>query len=377
MSIIDRRNLKKKSVVNRQRFIKRYKRHIQRKVADISRNKGITDAAENRDITLDKEDVTEPNFRNDSTRGRKKHVLTGNETLGKGDQIKRPPEEQGQGAGDSGEDTDSFTFTLTKEEFLDIYFADLHLPDFIKESLIGSDKYKWKRHGYNKDGTPSRLDLLKTLKQALARRIATKSSRYLDDIDLRYKHYTKQPYPIKEAVMFCLMDVSGSMGETEKDWSKRFFLLVYLFLEKNYQKVTVRFIRHTSEAEEVDEQEFFYGRKSGGTIVSSGLNAILDIIDRDYDLTTTNIYVTQASDGDNFGIDSEPTLVALEKLLSKVQYMAYIQVETYTASRFYRGTSLYTLYHDMIKSHKNFNGAVVQGASEIYPALRELFGDTE
>ena len=134
----------------------------------------------------------------------------------------------------------------------------------------------------------------------MARRIATQSKRYLDDIDLRYKHFTKKPFPVKQAVMICLMDVSGSMGEFEKNMAKKFYILLYLFLNKVYKNVEVIFISHTTSAAEVTEHEFFYSQENGGTIVSTGLQLAKNIIDERIDTSATNVYIAQASDGDNW-----------------------------------------------------------------------------
>ena len=108
--------------------------------------------------------------------------------------------------------------------------------------------------------------------------------------------------------MFCLMDVSGSMDEERKDIAKRFFILLYLFLTRNYERIEVVFIRHHTIAKEVDEDEFFHSRESGGTVVSSALKLMQEIIRERYPLTEWNIYAAQASDGDNWDDDSSSAI---------------------------------------------------------------------
>lgn len=403
MSIIDKRqSSKNKSVGNRQKFIKRYKSRLKKSVDKISDSKGITDVLKDRKVVIDKDDIHEPGFDFDLSTGEREMVFPGNRTKQKGDKIYRPEEDEGAGtgAGDSGEGLDEFTFTLTKEEFLELYFSDMELPSFIKESLKGSTKVKWKRNGYSKDGIPPRLDLVKTLKQGLARRIATRKSceecieeqvpqctacngtgysgkqRFLDDIDLRYKHFTKQPFPIRQAVMICLMDVSGSMGQFEKGIAKKFFLLLYLFLHKVYKEVSVIFISHTTDAKEVTEQEFFYSKENGGTIVSSGLTLVNQIIDERIDLVSTNVYISQASDGDNWSDDDEVSQELLEQILDKVQYMAYIQTESPERVRRkqrYIMPDLMKVYEQVANTHKNLQVRQVTSESEVYPVLRSLF----
>ncbi len=376
--IIDRRDSNKnKSVGNRKKFIERNKDRIKQHIDKISTKKGITDAINDRQITVD--DINEPEFNFDLTTGKRDIVLPGNKDLKKGDKIYNPPkgEESGPAGSDSGDGFDEFTFTLTKEEFLELYFSDLSLPNFIKESLKSTNKYKFKRTGYSKEGIPARLDLVKTLKQALARRIATKSKRYLDDIDLRYKHFTKKPFPVRQAVMICLMDVSGSMGEYEKDLAKRFYLLLYLFLNKVYNnQIEVIFISHTQEAREVTEHEFFHSTQTGGTIVSSGLALANEIINKRIDLSSTNVYMAQASDGDNWSGDDKVSTSVLEELLTKVQYFAYIQTETEERKIWkskWSSKDLYDVYEEVAQRHKNLQIRQVMHPQDVYPTLRSLF----
>lgn len=377
MTIIDKRKSgKNKSVGNRQKFLKRYKNRIKHSVEKIASDKGITDVLKDRKVVIDKDAIHEPGFDFDLSTGERDMVFPGNKDKQKGDKIYRPDEEDGQGTegGQDGEGLDDFSFTLTKDEFLELYFSDMELPDFIKESITGSTKTKWKRTGYSKEGIPPRLDLVKTLKQALARRIATGSKRYLDDIDLRYKHFTKQPFPVRQAVMICLMDVSGSMGEFEKMLAKKFFLLLYLFLHKVYKNVEVIFVSHTQEASEVTEQEFFYGQETGGTIVSSGLELVNNIIDERIDLTTTNVYIAQASDGDNWPGDEQLSTGLLEQLLTKVQYFAYIQTEEErraSQKAKYRMTDLFDMYEKI--DNKKLQCRRVHYEADVYPVLRSLF----
>src|SRR5690606_35400016 len=225
----------------------------------------------------------------------------------------------------------------------DFMFEDLELPNLVKRHLAGLDQFKTVRAGFSSEGTPSRLNIVRTLRTAQARRIAlTGQTRarlrearrelkqleeeapddlaglrrlreeieqlqarvdrvpFLDSFDLRYNLLTRQPSPSAKAVMFCLMDVSGSMTQATKDVAKRFFILLYLFLKRSYEKIEVVFIRHHTSAKEVDEQEFFYSRETGGTIVSSALKLMQQVLEARYPVNEWNIYAAQASDGDNW-----------------------------------------------------------------------------
>jgi len=176
--------------------------------------------------------------------------------------------------------------------------------------------------------------------------------------------------------MICLMDVSASMGEKEKMIAKKFFLLLYLFLHKVYTKVEIIFVSHTQEAREVTEHEFFYGTETGGTIVSSGLTLVNNIIDSRIDLGTTNVYISQASDGDNWRSDDELSYSLMEELLQKVQYFAYIQTEECgraEAKKIYEIEDLIDLYLPLTEQYKNFQIRNVNSEADVYPVLKELF----
>jgi len=377
MAIIDRRKSgKNKSADNRKRLIDRLKPIIKKKIDESLGEGGIKDATENKKIKIPGKTLSEPSFEFDRKKGKGQRVLVGNKDKNKGDRIDNGKDEEG-GAGtqgsDSGEGEDDFEFVLSKAEFLELLFSDMELPSFVKESMKDTIQYKLQRSGYAKEGTPPRLALVKTLKQALARRIATGSERFIDDVDLRYKHYVRKPKPIRSAVIFMMMDVSGSMGEHEKLLAKKFFLLFYLFLEKEYKTVEIIFIRHTQVAKEVDENEFFYGRESGGTVVSSGLNLINKIIEDRIDENTSNIYVAQASDGDNFESDGE-CVEALTSLLAKVQYFAYVQTEDFRRRQTKMKYDLKDLWNTYEKvGDEKLNKGRLYSPSDVYPVLRGLF----
>lgn len=368
--ILDRRkNAKNKSTVNRQRFLDRYRGQIRRAVSDAVSKRSITDLDRGEEVTIAREDISEPVFQHGSG-GRRSIVHPGNKEFVSGDRIKRSGGGQGQGgkASNSGEGEDDFVFQLSQEEFLNFLFEDLALPNLVKRQLKGEDSFKYQQAGFATDGTPAKLSILRSLQASKGRRIAlTGESRrqreqaerdlaeaelqgdelgvhritetiarldrriarvpFLDTTDLRYNLHVKTPVPTSQAVMFCLMDVSGSMDQQTKDMAKRFYLLLYMFLKRHYKRTEVVFIRHHTTAKEVDEHEFFYSRETGGTVVSSALELMADIIDARFSANDWNIYGAQASDGDNWADDS-PRCGALmrERLLPLVQYFSYIEI---------------------------------------------------
>jgi hypothetical protein len=190
---------------------------------------------------------------------------------------------------------------------------------------------------------------------------------FLDPIDLRYRNRVKVPVPSAKAVMFCLMDVSGSMDEARKDMSKRFFMLLYMFLTRHYEKIDLVFIRHHTQASEVTEEEFFHATETGGTVVSSALTLMNDIIRARYPSNEWNIYGAQASDGDNWHQDSGRCRELLaDHLLPAVRYYAYVQVAE-------AEQNMWQEYTQLVGTHKNFAMRKVADAHDIYPVFRELF----
>ncbi len=190
---------------------------------------------------------------------------------------------------------------------------------------------------------------------------------YLDPIDLRFRARVQVPVPNSQAVMFCLMDVSGSMDEARKDLAKRFFILLYLFLTRHYEKIDIVFIRHHTQAAEVNEEQFFHSTESGGTVVSSALVLLDQIIQARYPQGDWNIYVAQASDGDNFTNDSDNCRNLLaDRILPLVRYFAYVQVTEVEQN-------LWEEYSQLLPLFSHFAMRKVSEASEIYPVFRDLF----
>ena len=413
LKVIDRRlSGKNKSLPNRERFLRRYKGQIKEAIADAVRERGIRDLEQAKDVTIPRKDVSEPTFRH-GPGGVRRAVHPGNQEYVKGDRIARP-EGGGGGRGgrasDSGEGEDDFVFTLSREEFMQYFFEDLELPNLAKTILQALPDSRPQRAGFASEGTPSNIDIARSLKGAIGRRIALAAGParevrrleielarmradpadhraeitvleeelhhlrwrvlripYIDPFDLRYINRVRQPQPASQAVMFCIMDVSGSMTEERKDIAKRFFILLYLFLTRNYEKTEVVFIRHHTQADEVGEDEFFRSRETGGTVVSSALKLMTDIVRTRFPTEQWNIYAAQASDGDNWNDDSAVSRQLLgEKILPLVRHFAYVQVVD-------EEQNLWTEYAALEGVHPNFAMRKIARAADIYPVFHELF----
>ena len=413
--VIDRRlSGKNKSIGNRERFLRRYRVQIRDAVRRAVTGRSIHDIEQGEDITLPRRDVSEPVFGHGSG-GMQERVHPGNREYVRGDHIARPPKGgaggSGKGGSPDGTGEDDFVFHITREEFMQYFFDDLALPHLLRTQLL-PDAPEWKsqRAGFVSEGTPSNLHVVRSMRMALGRRIAMGGEArrqlrelqallasmlldagvapselaalknriealrrrlmkipFLDPFDLRYRNRVRVPLPASRAVMFCLMDVSGSMDEARKDMAKRFFILLYLFLMRHYQKTEIVFIRHHTQATEVSEEEFFQSTESGGTVASSALALMHQIIQDRYSPNEWNIYGAQASDGDNWHQDSAKCRELLvEKLLPVSRYFAYIQVAE-------ESQNLWEEYALVREAHANFAMQKIVDASGIYPVFRELF----
>ena len=414
LHIVDRRLAgKNKSIGNRERFLHRHQEQIREAVRKAVSGRSIRDMDQAENITIPKKDISEPVFHHGQG-GVRDSVHPGNTDHLRGDHIERPQGGKGGSgkgqASDSGEGEDDFAFTLTKEEFMQVFFEGLALPRLMRTQIGESPEWKSYRAGYTRDGTPNNLHIVRSMRGALGRRLALgaatrreleqqrcvlaellrhpvgkdseirnvrlliadlearlKRIPFLDPLDLRFRGRVKTPVPTSKAVMFCLMDVSGSMDEERKSLSKQFFILLYLFLTRHYEKIDIVFIRHHTQAQEVDEDTFFHATESGGTVVSSALELMKKIVEARYAPAEWNIYGAQASDGDNFTNDSTRCHDLLaDGLLPLCRFFAYVQVAN-------TEQNLWEEYTDIAANHANFAMRKVTDPTQIYPVFRDLF----
>ncbi|MBR0931821.1 YeaH/YhbH family protein [Bradyrhizobium jicamae] len=413
MHIVDRRlNPGSKSLENRQRFLRRAKALVQGAVKKSSQDRDIKDVLEGGEVTIPLDGMDEPRFRREG--GTRDMVLPGNKKFVEGDWLPRPNQSGGKGSSaGEGDSEDAFRFVLSRDEFVDLFLDDLELPDLAKRKLAETESEGIQRAGYSTSGSPANISISRTVSRALARRVALRRPRkdeiealeaelaecddatrrqellallealkakvkripFIDPIDIRYRRFETVPKPVAQAVMFCLMDVSGSMSEHMKDLAKRFYMLLYVFLKRRYKHVEIVFIRHTDRAEEVDEDTFFHGPASGGTLVSSALVAMNEIVRTRFRPADWNIYAAQASDGDNMTSDSALTGQLLtDKILPVCQFFAYLEVgeaANYTFDM--PDSSLWTLYERLRNEGAPLSMRKVSERGEIFPVFQDLF----
>lgn len=438
--IIDRRkNPKSKSLSNRQRFVDRARKAISDSAKKALVNNSMSSEGDV-NVSVPTGGIDEPHFRHDPYVGEYDYVLPGNTEYIVGDIIRKPPSQDGQGgrgngAGEGGGE-DEFEFALSYEEYLNVIFDDLELPDLIKKTEKNAMAFALKRAGHTNAGNPSNVNIEKTAISGIARRLALKAPKlakireleaeledlkeiadreihageektktwkriaeieeeiaslraramainFLDNVDLRYNNFVKQPKPITQAVMFCMMDVSYSMGEREKIIAKKFFVLLHLFLKRRYENIDVVFVRHHDQADECDEETFFTGKVSGGTVVSTGYEKIKEIIAARYPTEDWNIYMAQASDGDNATSDNDNVkkLLATD-LLPNIQQFTYIEIEDAMRAEYIRaygggGSGLWSVLSSLAKVFENMSAAKISHENEVVKVFRNLFKKEE
>lgn len=417
-TIVDRRlNDRNKSLNNRNKYLDRIKDQLKDAVKKSIRSGSVKDliSSKNKSISIPGKGLNKPSF-NFKRGGIQDYILPGNKEFEQGQRIRRPSEGDGdgRGAGEGEGGEDMFTFSITKQEFLNIFFEDMELPDLIRKQAVDIVDSAPRRAGYSTQGPSNKLNIIRSMRQAKGRLFALceplqneiqdleqkltvllkdpeenktkiETTRklieelqqkintipFLDESDLRYNLWKKFPTPITQAVMFSVMDVSGSMGEWEKEMAKRFFILLALFLQFNYERVDMIWIRHTTEAREVTEDEFFHAIDSGGTKISSALRLVLDIINDRYSPQKWNIFVSQISDGDNFPSDDSIAMDLYSELIPKTQYYTYVEINRFPDSGVF--TSIMTLVKELELRYPHMKSAVITDVADIYPVFRQLF----
>ncbi|TFH10340.1 MAG: YeaH/YhbH family protein [Candidatus Thorarchaeota archaeon] len=434
-AIIDRRkNDKKKSSVNRRKFIEKVKEQLRDGVKDSIREGNIKDliSSDKKKVRIPIRNLDEPHFHHDGT-GVNDIVRPGNDRFIPGDKIKRPQSGQGTGGGGSpdGEGEDAFVFHLTKDEFYELFFENCALPDMVKKTLAIINEEELRRTGITSDGPPSALNIERSMRNAKARRFALRALKlrqlhaleedlqkvqleidnlsmrggdvedafsrkeeiekeiqllrtrmaaiaFIDPMDLKFNHWSKVSIPTTQAVIFRVMDVSGSMTEEMKELSKTFFILLQLFLEKEYTHIEIVNIKYHSVATETTDHDFFYGTETGGTVTSNALALVDQLITEKYPTSLWNSYVAHASDGDNWSNDNEiVTDIMTGKLLSKLQYYAYVQINAHM-STMWRGhihdpNNMWDLFEGLKAKYPNIDCALVEEMKDVYPVFVKLF----
>jgi sporulation protein YhbH len=296
-----------------------------------------------------------------------------------GEGKKKPGGNGNKASEDAGEEY--YDVEITLEELSGYLFADLELPELEQKALRKIQTERLKRKGYRSEGIMPRLDKKKTAIERIKRKKATSKRDDFDeserfsyhDSDLTYKHFKKSKKECSNAVIFFVMDISGSMTKEKKFLARSFFFLLYHFIRSKYQHTEIIFVAHDTKAYEVNEDQFFSRGESGGTIVSSSLEMVHEIINKRFHPNSWNIYTFQCSDGDNWPSDNEKTIELMRKLKNISQLIGYCEIQAdegwMGSDAKYQLSGVYKTLED-----KNFKTVTVSKKQEIWPAFKKYFG---
>ena len=415
--LIDRTDEDSDTYESRRRFIEKVRHLIQQ---DLKNNpvQSIQTGLDKDVVSIDENEVSEPFFVYDPG-SVTRHVCVKNLAFNKGDSIdmqtdkrlneiiQAQQDEDGEGQGGDKQgiqlDKNKFTFKLTDSEYASILFEGFELPNFAEKASEIIPSKKLKKAGIVKNGLQSNLHIVKSYKESLGRRIATKSAileqietlkalilqkveidvnnkllaeqeerleniPFFDECDLRYNSKTVQHHKITRAVIFLVLDVSGSMDQYMLELAKRLFFMFHLFVKMHYEHIDTVFIVHTDEAKEVSEQEFFYTNYSGGTELVPVCELVHKIITERYDTSKYNIYYSHVTDCDYWDIGDEIVTTFKKLIIPNIQYGFLSSV--------YKGPSIYSrkIKHLQIGlDSKNFKVVSLEEKEDCYLVLKKLF----
>tara|TARA_Y100000034_G_scaffold136777_1_gene215668 strand:- start:2139 stop:3305 length:1167 start_codon:yes stop_codon:yes gene_type:complete len=370
-----------RSATDRRRHKKKIEKAIKEGIHDIIADESIIGKDGKKKIKIPVRGIKEFRF----VYGENKKVgSAGNKEIKKGQKIgdgKKKKKGRRRGDKKPGNETgeEFYEVEISIDEMAKYLFDDLELPDLEKKAFANIMNEKIKRKGYRQKGIRPRLSKKETIKNKIKRKLkATRSGTFnpedeerfpFHESDLKYKHIEVTKKETTNAVIFFTMDVSGSMSMTRKFMARSFFFLLYHFIRYRYNKTEIVFISHTTEAWEVDENQFFTRGSSGGTYISSGVAKTLEIIKDRYPKSSWNIYSFHCSDGDNWSTDNAKALRLTEELKSYCQLLSYIQIQGKSAFSSERMADIYSTISD-----SKFKIAEVENKDDIWPQFRKIFG---
>jgi sporulation protein YhbH len=376
-----------RSASDRSRHKKKIEKAIREGIHDIVADESIIGQDGKKKIKIPVKGIKEYRFVYGDNDTNKQVGSAPGKNIRKGQQIgkadKKKPGDGDEPGDESGEEY--YDVEISLEELAAYLFDSLNLPDLEKKRFTNIIGEKMKRHGYRNQGIRPRLDKKETLKRKLRRKNAAKRAGTYNEEDeerfpfhendLRYKFITETPKENSNAVIFFMMDVSGSMGTQKKFIARSFFFLLYQFLRYKYDKIEVVFIAHTTVAKEVTEEEFFSRGQSGGTFISSAPELAVEIMNKRYHPSSWNIYAFHGSDGDNWSEDNAKALDFTQRLKEKSQMYGFIEIKPEGQQEWLSwsgGNTMMNVYVPLVDN--KFKTMLMQSKDDIWPAFVKLFG---
>ena len=385
MSIFKKHNTNAdRSASDRRRHKEKIEKAIKEGIHDIIAEESIIGKSGKKKIKIPVRGMKEYRFIHDQGNGSKGVGAAPGSDIKKGQKIKEGKKKNGQGSGSgkpgSEKGEEFYDVELSLDELAKYLFDDLELPELAKKQSADIFSEKTKRKGYRSKGIRPRLAKKETLKNKIRRKKAAVRNGTHDpesderftfhDDDLKYKHIDITKKPITNAVIFFIMDTSGSMTKNKKYLARSFMFLLYQFIRYRYQNIETVFISHTTEAHEVSEDDFFKKGSSGGTYISSGLKMATDIVNERYAPSSWNIYTFHCSDGENWSEDNKKAVDYMENLISLSQLAGYVQIKGESNSGW--GEEMAKVFEPL--TCDSFKVLKINNKKDVWPQFSKLFG---
>ncbi|GGJ05094.1 sporulation protein YhbH [Paenibacillus hunanensis] len=402
-------SLHRKGEIDQERHKRKVKEAIRENLADLVSEESIIMPQGDKIIKVPIRSLDEPRFRYNTSDepqvGQGQGGTQVGDVVGQADGNGQSAAGTGPGKGgrEAGEQPgiDYYEAELTVDELAELVFEDLKLPHLkpktAQEMLVDDIRF----NDVRKQGMVSNIDKRRTLFEAIKRQALggslhggaypaamqqgggipvgipgpdTAPAPVLGPIigdDVRYKTWEDIHKPQSSAVVLAMMDTSGSMGTFEKYIARSFFFWMVRFLRTRYENVNIRFLAHTTEAKEVDEEAFFHKGESGGTRCSSVYELALQMIEKEYPPSSFNTYAFHFSDGDNLSSDNPETMRLARTLLEQVNMLGYGEIRQRTYG--YSSKQLW----DVLKRLESptFVQALLEQKEDVFKTLKAFFGD--
>ena len=394
MSIFrEHKTIADRAASDRSRHRQKIEKAIKESIKDVVAEESIIGQSGKKKIRIPVRGIKEHRFVYGSNEKNKQVGSAQGKDVKEGQQIghRRKVKQEGQQGDKPGNKPgeEMYEIEMSLEELAGYLFDDLKLPELEKKSFKFTTQEKMKRKGKRPYGIRPRLSKKETIKQKIRRKKAAIKAGTFDpsgderftfhESDLRYKHIAPVKKDNTAAVVFFVMDVSGSMNKSKKFLARSFFFLLYQFLNHKYSTINVVFVSHTAEAHEVNEEQFFTQVPNGGTLVSTGLKKVEEIIGKRYHPNNWNIYTFYCGDGDNWNIDNEEALTCFKRLKELNQVMCYTEIGSegrYKEYSLFTGSTPEKRLWDRISTveDKNFKRVRLSKSKDIWVAFKKLFG---
>ena len=378
-----------RSATDRSRHKKKIEHAIREGIHHIVSDESIIGQDGKKKIKIPVKGIKEYRFVYGENDQNKKVGAAPGKNIQRGQQIGQSDKEEAGSGNKPGSDEgeEYYEVEITLEELSYYLFDSLKLPDIEKKKFKNIIGEKFKRSGYRSKGIRPRLSKKQTLINKIKRKKKSKLQGTHEDDDrfsfhendLKYHHIKNKPKEASNAVIFFMMDVSGSMNQNKKFMARAFFFLLYHFLRAKYSNVDIVFISHTTTAKEVSEDEFFTRGEAGGTKISSCLELCLDITNKRYHPASWNIYTFHCSDGDNWQDDNKKAVLLSGQIKSISQLYCFVEItpefsddSSQTNFSFHKSSKISNAYIPL-KDGK-FKIVNLIHSDDIWPEFRRIFG---